>query len=216
MNMEILLEPTSNKLLIEYWDKEEEIKKADKEAILNSISKTEVIKVIREEAKKLGIHQKEAITTKASELFKKAQDAKHEVLKRQHTEKVRKSLELKKHKYDSYIWTVSRILKPEPITDIKNHPKTKPVIITVYKGTDGKNFDVYKPFLFGAFGICKLDELREIIPKKKNEVDKLTSRDKSLDLSAFKLSRLLFIFLSSGSLVVGDRIGFSESIVTTH
>nr|GEX04352.1 hypothetical protein [Tanacetum cinerariifolium] len=38
-----------------------------------------------------------------------------------------------------------------------------------------------------------------------NGTDKLTSGDKSLDLSAFKLSRLFFSLLSSGSLVVGDR-----------
>nr|GEV43541.1 reverse transcriptase domain-containing protein [Tanacetum cinerariifolium] len=36
--------------------------------------------------------------------------------------------------------------------------------------------------------------------------DKLTSQDKSLDLSAFKLSCLVFSLLSSGSLVVGDRM----------
>nr|GEV56306.1 hypothetical protein [Tanacetum cinerariifolium] len=39
--------------------------------------------------------------------------------------------------------------------------------------------------------------------------DKLTSRDKSLDLSAFKLSRIFFSLLSSGTLVVGDRTGFT-------
>nr|GEX90440.1 hypothetical protein [Tanacetum cinerariifolium] len=41
------------------------------------------------------------------------------------------------------------------------------------KGTDGRNFDVHKPFAFGAFGafgITELDELREIIPKNKNTV----------------------------------------------
>nr|GEZ57291.1 hypothetical protein [Tanacetum cinerariifolium] len=38
----------------------------------------------------------------------------------------------------------------------------------IYKCTDDRNFDVHKPFLFGAFGISNLDELREIIPKKKN------------------------------------------------
>nr|GEV68359.1 hypothetical protein [Tanacetum cinerariifolium] len=153
-------------------DKEEEIKKAKEEARLNAISKTKVIKVVREEAEKLGIHPKEAITSKAGELFKKAQDAEHKILKRQHTKKVRKSLELRKHKYDSYMLTVSSRLKPEPITDIKIHPKTKLVVITVYRGTDGRNFDTHKPFLFGAFGISELDELREIIPKKKNTVVK--------------------------------------------
>ncbi|GJT71308.1 copia protein [Tanacetum coccineum] len=111
-------------------DKEEQIKKAEEEARLNAISKLKVIKVVREEANKLGIHPKEATTTKAGELFKKAQDAEHEVLKKQHTDKVRKSLELRKHKYDSYMWIVSSRLKPEPVIDIKIHPKTKPVVIT--------------------------------------------------------------------------------------
>nr|GFA77628.1 hypothetical protein [Tanacetum cinerariifolium] len=42
----------------------------------------------------------------------------------------------------------------------------------IYRGTDGRNFDVHKPFLFGAFGIFELDELREIIQKKNNTVVK--------------------------------------------
>nr|GEV88602.1 hypothetical protein [Tanacetum cinerariifolium] len=121
-------------------DEPEEIKKAKEEARLNAIRKTKVIKVVREEAKKLGIHPKEAITTKAGELFKKAQEAEYEVVKRQHTEKVRKSVKLRKH----------------------------------------KNFDVHKPFFFGAFGISELDELREIIPKKKNIVVKDLMKSLSL------------------------------------
>ncbi|GKF61859.1 hypothetical protein Tco_0181913 [Tanacetum coccineum] len=125
-----------------------------------------------EEAEKIGLDPKAIKGAKAGKIFKKAQDAKHGVLKRQHTEKVRKSLELTKHKYDSYMWTVKSILKPEPITDIKIHPKTKVVVIIVYRGTDGINFEVHKPFLRGAFGISELDELREIIPKKKNAVVK--------------------------------------------
>ncbi|GJZ56206.1 hypothetical protein Tco_0611399 [Tanacetum coccineum] len=46
----------------------------------------------------------------------------------------------------------------EPITDTKIHPMTKLVVITVYRGTDGRNFDVHRPFAFGAFGISKLDD----------------------------------------------------------
>ncbi|GJV17486.1 hypothetical protein Tco_1362809 [Tanacetum coccineum] len=49
-------------------------------------------------------------------------------------------------------------------------PETKLVVITVYRGTDGRNFDVHRAFVFGAFGISELDELREIIPKKKNAI----------------------------------------------
>ncbi|GKB47237.1 hypothetical protein Tco_0897990 [Tanacetum coccineum] len=126
----------------------------------------------KEEAKKIGLYPKAIKGAKASEMFKKAQDAEHVVLKRQHTEKVIKSLELRKHKYDSYMWSVSSRLKPKPITDIKIHSKTKPVVITVYRGTDGRNFEVHEPFLFGAFGISELDELREIISKNKNAVVK--------------------------------------------
>nr|GEW54352.1 copia protein [Tanacetum cinerariifolium] len=165
--------------LDEPWDKEKEIKKVKAEARLNVISKTKVIKVVREEAKKLGIHLKEVITTKAGKLSKKAQEAEHEVLKRQHTEKVRKSLELKKHNYDSYMWTISSILKQEPITGIKIHLKTKPIVITVYRGNYGRSFDVHKPFLFGAFGISELDELWEIIPKKKNPMSALRASEKA-------------------------------------
>ncbi|GJR03390.1 hypothetical protein Tco_0526374 [Tanacetum coccineum] len=153
-------------------DEPEQIKKAKEEARLLAMTKPEVIKVVQEEAKKIRLDPKAIKGVKASEMFKKAQDAEHAVLKRQHTKKVRKSLELRKHKYDSYMWTVSSRLKPEPITDIKIYLKTKPVVTTVYRGTDGRNFEVHKPFLFGAFGIFELDELREIIPKKKNEVVK--------------------------------------------
>ncbi|GJY76504.1 hypothetical protein Tco_0481620 [Tanacetum coccineum] len=156
----------------DYQDKEEQIKKAEEEARLLAMKKPEVIKVVQEEAEKIGLNPKAIKGVKAGEMFKKTQDAEHAVLKRQHTEKVRKSLELRKHKYDSYMWTVSNRLKPEPITDIKIYSKTKPVVITVYRGTDGRNFEVHEPFLFGAFGITELDELREIIPKKKNAVVK--------------------------------------------
>ncbi|GJV41948.1 retrovirus-related pol polyprotein from transposon TNT 1-94 [Tanacetum coccineum] len=130
----------------------------------------EVIKVVQEEAEKIGLDPKKITTAKVGEKFKKAQDAKHQVLKREHTKKVKKSLELRKHKFESYKWTINNKLKPKTITDIKIYPKTKPFVITVYRGTDGRNFDVHKPFAFGAFGISELDELREIIPKNKNKV----------------------------------------------
>ncbi|GKA84971.1 hypothetical protein Tco_0806625, partial [Tanacetum coccineum] len=71
--------------ILEYWGKEGKMKKAVEEAKLLAISMLEVIKVVREEAKKLEINPKEAISTKAGETFKKAQDAEHEVLKREHS-----------------------------------------------------------------------------------------------------------------------------------
>nr|GEZ58390.1 hypothetical protein [Tanacetum cinerariifolium] len=156
--------------LIERQDKEEEIKKANEEARLNAISKKKVIKVVREEAKKIGIYPKEEIFSKAGELFKKAEDVENEVLKRQHTEKI--------------------------------HLKTKPVVIIVYRGTNGRIFDVHKPFLFVTFGISELDELREIIPKKKNTMVKdlmnpLSQRWTDIDKVAMEalVSYLVAVFM---------------------
>nr|GEY29076.1 hypothetical protein [Tanacetum cinerariifolium] len=131
------------------------------EQIQAHLDKEEQIKKIKEETKLLAINKPRVI-----------KDAKHEVLKKKHTENVIKSLKLKKHKYDNYMWTINSRLKPEKISDIKIHPKTKPVVITVYRVTNGKNFDVHNHFAFGEFGISKLDELWEIIPKKKNVVVK--------------------------------------------
>ncbi|GJZ14190.1 hypothetical protein Tco_0549420 [Tanacetum coccineum] len=153
-----------------YMEKEEKLKKADGEERLLAISKPEVIKVVQEEAEKIGLNPKKIASAKAGEKFKKAQDAEHQVLKREHTKKVKKSLELRKHKFENYMWTINSKLKPDTITNIKIHPKAKLVVITVFRGTDGRNFDVHKPFAFGAFGISKLDDPREIIPKNKNVV----------------------------------------------
>ncbi|GKB02951.1 hypothetical protein Tco_0831040 [Tanacetum coccineum] len=126
------------------------------EQLQAQMDKEELIKKAKEEARIFAIS--------------KLKDAEDHLLKREHTEKVKRSLELRLHKFENYMWTINNRLKPETITDIRIHPKTKPVVIIVYIGTDGRNFDVHKPFVFGAFGISKLDELREIIPKKKNTV----------------------------------------------
>ncbi|GJV88433.1 hypothetical protein Tco_1532371 [Tanacetum coccineum] len=134
-----------------YMEKEEKLKKADGEERLLAISKPEVIKVVQEEAEKIGLNPKKIASAKAGEKFKKAQDAEHQVLKREHTKKVKKSLELRKHKFENYMWTINSKLKPDTITNIKIHPKAKLVVITVFRGTDGRNFDVHKPFAFGAF-----------------------------------------------------------------
>nr|GEV49330.1 protein kinase superfamily protein [Tanacetum cinerariifolium] len=104
------------------------MKKAAEEAKLLAMSKPEVIKVVREEAKKLGINPKEAISTKAGEKFKKAHDVEHEVLKREHFKKVKRIIELNKRRAEEYIWTMTNRIKPEPITDIKIQPNTKPVV----------------------------------------------------------------------------------------
>ncbi|GJT02890.1 hypothetical protein Tco_0824059 [Tanacetum coccineum] len=76
-------------------DKEEKIKKAAEEAKMFEMTKTEVIKVVPEEAKKIGLYPKKIISAKAGEKFKKAQDAEHQVLKREHSQKAKRAIELR-------------------------------------------------------------------------------------------------------------------------
>nr|GEX22218.1 hypothetical protein [Tanacetum cinerariifolium] len=155
-----------------YLDKEEKIKKAAEEARILAISKPEVIKVVQEEAKKLGINPKEEISTKDGEQFKKAQDAEHEVLKRGHSKKVKKLTKLNKRRAEEYMWTMTNRIRPEPITNVKIHPKTKPVVVYVFMNNDKRNFDVHNPFKFTDFEITELDELGPVIQKKKNLIFK--------------------------------------------
>nr|GEW10702.1 copia protein [Tanacetum cinerariifolium] len=77
----------------------------------------EPISVIQEEAEKIGLDSKTIISTKAGEKFKKAHDAKHQVLKREHSLKSKRAMELRKKRFEQYIWTTSSRLRPEPITD---------------------------------------------------------------------------------------------------
>ncbi|GKA00104.1 hypothetical protein Tco_0672654 [Tanacetum coccineum] len=77
------------------------------------MNKPEVIKVVHEEAKKIGINPKTVISSQAKEKFKKAQDAEHEVLKREHTQKAKRLMELNKKRVKEYKWTISSRLKPE-------------------------------------------------------------------------------------------------------
>nr|GEX72239.1 hypothetical protein [Tanacetum cinerariifolium] len=62
------------------------------------------------------------------------------------------------------------LLKAKPITDIKIHPNTKPVVLTIYKGNDIRYFDVHNPFKFADVGFTELDELVPIIEKKKSKI----------------------------------------------
>ncbi|GJZ64436.1 hypothetical protein Tco_0620857 [Tanacetum coccineum] len=115
-----------------HLDKEEKIKKATEEAKMFKMTKTEVIKVVQEEAKKIGLDPKKIISAKAGEKFKKAQDAEHQVLKREHSQKAKRSMELRMK----------------------------------------KNFEVHNPFKFRDFRITELDELGQIIEKKKKSIIK--------------------------------------------
>nr|GEW22432.1 hypothetical protein [Tanacetum cinerariifolium] len=133
-----------------------------------------------EEAEKIRLDPKTIISAKACEKFKKASDAEHQVLKREHSQKAKRAMELKKKRFEQYIWTTSSRLRPKPITDFKIHPNTKPLVLTVYRANDKRNFQVHNPFKFVNFIVTELDELGPIIQKKKNAIvkDPMTSLGK--------------------------------------
>nr|GEU85950.1 hypothetical protein [Tanacetum cinerariifolium] len=62
--------------------------------------------------------------------------------------------------------------KEEKIKKAKEEARLLAMKKPDYRGTNGRNFDVHNPFAFGNFSISDLDEMREIIPKKKNVVVK--------------------------------------------
>ncbi|GJT65159.1 hypothetical protein Tco_1016639 [Tanacetum coccineum] len=102
-----------------------------------------------EKATKAGVDPKILASEKGGQEFKKIQDAEMKVLNREHSEKIKMSRELTKKRIEKYRWTTSSRPNPETITDVKIHPNTKLVAMIIFK-----------------------DELREIIPKKKNNVVK--------------------------------------------
>ncbi|GJU50444.1 hypothetical protein Tco_1219999, partial [Tanacetum coccineum] len=146
------------------------ILKAAKEAKHLEMSMPELIKVVQEEATKACVDPRTLGSTKGGQEFKKIQDAEMKVLSREQAQKVKKAKELRQKRIDNYIWTTTSRLKPEPILDVKIYPNTKPAVLTVYRGNDRRNIEVYNPFKFGDFGLTKLDELGPIIEKKKNKI----------------------------------------------
>ncbi|GJV30144.1 retrovirus-related pol polyprotein from transposon TNT 1-94 [Tanacetum coccineum] len=184
----------TNDEIQDHLDKEEKIKKVTEEAKLLEMSKPELIKVVQEEATKAGVDPKILASAKGGQEFKKIQDAEIKVLNREHSQKIKKAKELRKKRRDQYMWTTTSRLKPKPITDVKIHPNTKPVVITGYRGTNRRNFEVHNPFKFGEFGLTKLDELGPIIHKKKNKIvgELMTSLGKRYDILK-KISKKLRI-----------------------
>ncbi|GKA23324.1 hypothetical protein Tco_0709286 [Tanacetum coccineum] len=90
----------TNDEINEHLEKEDKIKKATKEANRLEMTKTEMIKLIQEEAEKIEIDPKKIISAKAGEKFKKAQDAEMQVLKREHSQKVKRLMELNKKRVE--------------------------------------------------------------------------------------------------------------------
>ncbi|GKA71835.1 hypothetical protein Tco_0778051, partial [Tanacetum coccineum] len=137
----------TNDEIQEYLNKEEEIKKKANEAKLLAMT-----------------------NAKGGEQFKKIQVAEIQVYKREHSQKVKKQMELRKRRLEQYLWTTSSRLKPEPITDVKIHLNSKPIVLIIYIGNDRRNFDVHNPFKFADFRVIELDELGPIIENKKNKI----------------------------------------------
>ncbi|GKE39860.1 hypothetical protein Tco_1463265, partial [Tanacetum coccineum] len=153
-----------------HMDKEEKIKKSTEKAKLLAMNKLELIKVVQEEANKVGVDPKILASIKGGQEFKEIQDAKLQVLNKEHSQKVKKQMEIRKKRLKQYMWTTSSRLKPKPITDAKIHPNIKHVVLTFYRVNDRRNFNVHNPFKFADFGITELDELGPIIEKKKKKI----------------------------------------------
>ncbi|GJX46499.1 hypothetical protein Tco_0271689 [Tanacetum coccineum] len=115
---------------------------------------------------KSGLDPRKITSAKAGEKFKKAQDVEHEVLKREHYKKVKRLTELNRRRAEEYMWNTTNRIKPEPITNVRIHPNTKPIVASIFRNNDKRNFDVHKLFRFSDFGITELDELGPIIQKK--------------------------------------------------
>ncbi|GJT99238.1 hypothetical protein Tco_1094756 [Tanacetum coccineum] len=108
------------------------MKKAAEETKLLAMSRPEVIKVVQEEAEKIGLDPRKIASAKE---------------------------ELNRRRAEEYMWTMINRIKPEPITNVRIHPKTKPIVASVFRNNDKRNFDVHQPFKFSDFGITELDEL---------------------------------------------------------
>nr|GEY02208.1 hypothetical protein [Tanacetum cinerariifolium] len=89
-----------------HMDKKEKIKKSAKEAKMLEMTKTEMIKVVQEVAKKIRLDLKTIISAKATEKFKKVHDAEHQVLKREHSQKAKRAIELRMKRVEQYMWTM--------------------------------------------------------------------------------------------------------------
>nr|GEU44267.1 retrovirus-related Pol polyprotein from transposon TNT 1-94 [Tanacetum cinerariifolium] len=73
-------------------------------------------------------------------VVKKIQDVEHQVLKREHSQKARKAIELRKKRLEQYMWTTLSRLRPKPIIDVKIHPNSKLTVLTIYRANDRRNF----------------------------------------------------------------------------
>ena len=105
-------------------------------AVEERMSKPVLIKVVHEEAEKIGLATEELASGQAGAVFKKAQEEEMSALKKQREQKLRKGAQIRKTKIERYTWVMKERLKPETITDIQIHRNTNPAGVTVFSGPD--------------------------------------------------------------------------------
>ncbi|GKE13906.1 hypothetical protein Tco_1421483, partial [Tanacetum coccineum] len=88
------------------------------------IQEPEVIKVVQEEAEKIRLGLIKITSAKA---------------------------EFNRRRAEEYMWTMTNRIKLEPITDVRIHPNTKPIVASVFRNNDKRNFDVHQPFKLKKF-----------------------------------------------------------------
>ncbi|GKB82429.1 hypothetical protein Tco_0949324 [Tanacetum coccineum] len=168
-----------------HLDKKEEIKKKAEEARLLEMTKSELIKVVHEEAEKARIDPKIILSAKGGEQFKKIQDAEHQILNQEY---LNKEEDIKKKAEEARLlaMTKSEIIKvvheevekagidPNIVLSVKGGEQFKRIQDAEHqvhkRANDRINFQVHNPIKFTDFRVTKLDELGLIIQKKKNKI----------------------------------------------
>ncbi|GJY81264.1 hypothetical protein Tco_0494015 [Tanacetum coccineum] len=117
--------------------------------------------------------EKEELITKAVEQARLLVITKPEVVKvvRDEAEKIRINPERITSAKEGEKFKKAQDAKLKVINKERNEKLRKSLALRKHN-IDRRTFEVHNPFSFGAFGITKLDDLREIIPKKKNAVVK--------------------------------------------
>ncbi|GJT82034.1 hypothetical protein Tco_1056376 [Tanacetum coccineum] len=128
----------TNEQIHAHLKNEEKLERVAQEAKLIKLNKHVLIKVVEEVASETGINPSALSGKKGGQEFLKQHDVELKVHQREHMVKVKKSNELKKKRYNQYVWTTTNRLKPEKITDIHIHPNTKQVAIIVYRNNEKK------------------------------------------------------------------------------
>nr|GEX83439.1 hypothetical protein [Tanacetum cinerariifolium] len=204
----------TNDEIQEYLNKEEKIKKKAKHAKLLEMIKTKITKVVHKEVEKARIDLKIVLNTKGGGQFKKIQDAKHQVHKRQHTKKSKRLMELKNKRTNQYMWTISNRLRLKPISYVKIHPNLKPVVLIVYRANDRRNFQVHNPSKYTNFRVTELDELGLFIQKKKNKiVGKVMTSLGKRKRKHFKLEPEIIVLGLECNQILRENVSFVNNMV---